>query len=62
MKREVILRLLVDSPVDEDRLLDQIEAVFEFGTIREAIAEGLKLDVDPSLVSVQVRRPVRRRE
>jgi hypothetical protein len=61
MQREVIIRLLVDSRSDDDRLARQVESVWEGGTAREALAEGLKLNHDPSLLSVQVERRKSRR-
>lgn len=56
MKFEVTLRMTLKSPCDADHIAKQAASVFEFGTVSEAIAEGLKLDEDPHLVAVSVRR------
>lgn len=61
MKRELVVRILVDSSVDDDRLVRQFESLFEFGTARETIAEGLHLLKDPRLLSVVATRPTLRR-
>ena len=56
MKYEVTLRMTVKSSRDADHIAKQTESVFEFGTVSEAIAEGLKMNDDPHLVGVSVRR------
>ncbi len=56
MQYEVTLRMMVKSSCDADRVARQTESVFEFGTVREAIAEGLHLTDDPHLVDIAVRR------
>lgn len=60
MKYEVTVKLTVRSPNDADRVAKQIESVFEFGTVGEAIAEGLALDETPHLVDVSVGKPTRK--
>jgi len=60
MKYEVTITLYVDSPFDLDTVHYQMESVFEFGTVREAIAEGLHLGPDPSVLEIAV-KPVTRR-
>ena len=61
MKYEVTLRMTLKSPCDADHIAKQTESVFEFGTVREAIAEGLRLNEDPHLVDVSVRKLARKR-
>ncbi len=56
MRYEVTLRILIDSPCDKERVARQMESPFEFGTIRESIVDGLKLDEDPRLSSVSIER------
>jgi len=60
MKYEVTLRMTFKSSSDADHIAKQTESVFEFGTVSEAIAEGLKLNEAPHLVDVAVRRPARK--
>ena len=55
MNYEVTLSFKVDSPYSEERVGRQTECLFEFGTMRESIADGLDLDEEPSLISVDVR-------
>ncbi len=54
MQYEVTVKLLIETPVDEDRLTRQAESLFAFGTVLESVAEALKLDVDPHFLSVAV--------
>lgn len=56
MKYEVTLRMTFKSSSAADHIAKQTESVFEFGTVSEAIAEGLKLNENPHLVDVSVRR------
>jgi len=49
----------LDSRHDQDRVAKLFESVFEFGTIKEAIAEGLQLGNDPRLLAVDVKRKAR---
>jgi hypothetical protein len=60
MKYEVTLRLTIESSSDADRIAKQAASVFEFGTVSEAIADGLQLNKDPHLVDVSVRRLARK--
>jgi hypothetical protein len=60
MKYEVTLRMTIESSRDADRVAKQTASVFEFGTVSEAIADGLKLNKDPHLVDVSVRRLARK--
>ncbi len=61
MQYELTMRMTVNSSCDTNRVAKQTEAVFEFGTVKEAIAEGLRLNDDPHLVDVLVRKLVRKR-
>ena len=55
MEYELTIKLVVKSRFEADRVMSQTEAVCEFGTVREAIAVGLRLDEDPHLAGVSVR-------
>lgn len=57
MQYEVTIKMLVRSPVgvDKDRLIRQTESVCEFGTVMEAIADGLHLERNPRLLNVEAR-------
>ena len=55
MKYEVTLTMTFESSSDADRIAKQTESGFEFGTVSEAITEGLKLNEAPHLVDVSVR-------
>ena len=62
MRYDVTITLRLKSRNDEDRVSRQLVSLFECGTIRESIAEGLHLDDDPKLVDVVVlkrTKPVR---
>ena len=54
MQYELSIELLLESPVERDRLIRQVESCFAFGTVLESIAEALKLDVDPQFLGVTV--------
>ena len=54
MKYEVTVKLLIKTPVDEERVTRQVESLLAFGTVLESFAEALKLNVDPRLLSVAV--------
>mgnify|MGYP001561741225 CR=1 FL=1 len=60
MKYEVTLRMTLKSSNDADHIVKQTASVFEFGTVGEAIAAGLRLNEDPHLVDVSVRRLARK--
>ena len=60
MKYEVTSTMTFESSSDADRIAKQTESVFEFGTVSEAIAEGLKLNEAPHLVDVSVRSLARK--
>ena len=61
MKYEVTLRMIFKSSNDADHIAKQIESVFEFGTVSEAIVDGLKLNETPHLADASVRRLARLR-
>lgn len=52
MKHEIAMRLEIESPAAKERVIKQIEALFDAGTIRESIAAGLRLDTEPHLIGV----------
>jgi hypothetical protein len=56
MHYEVTLKILIDSPFDKERVARQMESLFEFGTIRESIVDGLRLIKTPRLSSVSIER------
>lgn len=55
MKHEITITLTLRSPHPPERVEKQMESVISFGTVREAIAEALRLDEEPHLVSVVAR-------
>jgi hypothetical protein len=56
MQRQLVITLVLDTPLDDEPLELQFEAVFEGGTAREALAEGMGLHKGPRLVSVRAER------
>lgn len=54
MQYEVTVKLLLETPFEEDRVMRQVESLFAFGTVLESVAEALKLDADPHFLSVAV--------
>lgn len=54
MQYEVTVKLLIKTPVDEDRLRHQVESLFAFGTVMESFADALKLNEDPHSLNVAV--------
>lgn len=56
MNYEVTLTLRLGSRDNEDRIAKLLESLFEFGTIKESIVDGLHLLKDPRLVAVAVKR------
>jgi hypothetical protein len=61
MQYELTVKLLIKSPFDEDRVMRQVESLFDFGTVKESFADALKLDVDPHFLGVAVlATPVRK--
>jgi len=56
MHYELTVTMRFDSDSSEDRIAKLFESVFEFGTMRESIAEGLQLLDDPRLLTIAVAR------
>jgi len=56
MRYVVTLTMTLVSPNDEDRVHRQVVSLFEFGTIKESFADALRLNNDPRLIDVTVRR------
>jgi hypothetical protein len=56
MNYELTVTIQLDSSHDQDRVAKLFKSVFEYGTIKEAIAEGLQLLSDPRLLAVAVKR------
>ena len=54
MQYELTVKLLLETPLDGDRVTRQVESLFAFGTVLESISEALKLDADPHFLSVAV--------
>ena len=54
MNYELTVTVRLESDHTEGRISKQFESLFEFGTIKESITEGLQLLNDPQLVSVAV--------
>jgi hypothetical protein len=54
MKYELTVKLLIETPFDEDRVKRQVESFSSFGTVLESVAEALKLDMDPRFLSAAV--------
>jgi hypothetical protein len=59
MNYELTVTIQLDSRHDQDRVAKLFESVFEFGTIKESIAEGLQLLNDPRLLAVAAKRKAR---
>jgi hypothetical protein len=54
MRYELTIKLLLETPVNQDRVIRQVESCFAFGTVSESVADALKLDVDPRFLGVTV--------
>ena len=61
MHYELTATIQLNSRHDPDRLGKLFESLFEFGTIKESIAEGLRLGDDPRLLAVDVKRKTKAR-
>ena len=55
MKYELTITMSLESSDSEDRVANRFASLFNFGTIKESIADGLQLLEDPCLVGVSVR-------
>ena len=60
MQYELTITLRLESTSTQDRVAKQINSLFEFGTIKESIVDGLHLLEDPRLVDISVRGKGRR--
>ena len=54
MQYELTLKMLIDTPFDKERVVHQVESLFEFGTISESVVDALGLDETPRLSSVSI--------
>ncbi len=54
MQYELTVKLLLETPVDEERVTRQVESLFAFGAVLESFVEALKLDEDPHFLSAAV--------
>ncbi len=54
MQYEVTVKLLIETPFDENRVMRQVESLFAVGTVLESVAEALRLDTDPHFLNVAV--------
>jgi hypothetical protein len=54
MQYELTLKMLIDTPFDKERVVRQVESLFEFGTIGESVVDALGLDETPRLSSVSI--------
>jgi hypothetical protein len=59
MRYELAITIQLDSRHDQDRVAKLFESLFEYGTIKESIADALQLGNDPRLLSVDVKRKPR---
>jgi hypothetical protein len=60
MKHELTITTELESRCSQARVAKQFTALFEFGTIRESIADVLQLRDDPRLVAVSVQSKQKR--
>jgi hypothetical protein len=60
MHYELTITMRLESGYGKDRVAKMFASLFDFGTIRESIADGLKLRQDPRLVAVSVQSKRRR--
>ncbi len=60
MRYELTITMQLESRCSQDRVARQFESLFHWGTIRDSIADALRLDNDPNLVAVIVKRKSRR--
>lgn len=59
MRYELTVTIEVESPFGQDRVARQFAALFDFGTLKESVAEGLRLRNDPQLVRLSVQKRVK---
>jgi len=60
MQYELTITLSLESNSNQDRVAKQFASLFDFGTVKESIVDGLQLLEDPRLVSISVRGKSRR--
>jgi len=60
MQHEVTITLRLESSCGRDRVGKQLASLFDFGTIKESIVDGLQLLDDPRVVDISVRGKGRR--
>jgi len=54
MQYELTITLSLESNPDQDRVTKQFASLFDFGTVKESIVDGLQLLEDPRLISISV--------
>lgn len=57
MSHEITVTIQLESDQSSDRIAKLFESLFQFGSIRESIADGLQLLDDPRLLAVAVTSP-----
>jgi hypothetical protein len=60
MNYELTVTMKLKSGYSQDRVAKKLACLFEFGTIKESIVDGLRLLEDPRLVVISVRGKSRR--
>ena len=60
MRYELTITLSLESGYNHDRVAKKCASLFEFGTLKESIVDGLQLHEDPRLVNISVRGKSRR--
>ena len=60
MQYELTITLRLESNSSQNRVAKQFTSLFDFGTVKESIVDGLHLLEDPRLVDITVRGKSRR--
>ena len=60
MQYEATITVRLESNSNQDRVSQQLASLFDFGTVKESIVDGLQLLNDPQLVRISVRGKSRR--
>jgi hypothetical protein len=60
MRYQLTVTIELKSPFSKERVGKQFASLFNFGTIRESIADALQLQNDPELVSISVDKGINR--
>jgi len=55
MQCELTITFRLESSASPDRVANQFTSLFEFGTIKESLVDGLQLLEDPRLIDISVR-------